>query len=304
MNLRQMRYILAIAEEQNLSAAAKKLYIAQPSLSQLLQKVEEQLGTLLFDRSATPLRPTYAGELYLSAARKTLDLSDQLRKQLDDIDNLKQGRITLGISPFRSIHFLPRVLPTFQRRYPGIEVRLLEGQMDEIEAFMAKGVTDLSLMTLPVQNELFAYEALLHETILAVLPSDHRLCRQLASTTSGTEAQLPLSALRDEPFILLKPGQRMRQFSLELCRQAGFTPRIVMETENIEAAHALAAAGLGVTLAPDTLQSVRTPTPPCYASLGDPPPSRTLVIAYRKNAYLSQAAQAFIAVAQESVGKG
>ncbi len=303
MNLRQMRYILAIAEEQNLSAAAKKLYIAQPSLSQLLQKVEEQLGTLLFDRSATPLRPTYAGELYLSAARKILDLSDQLHKQLDDIGNLKQGRITLGISPFRSIHLLPRVLPTFQRRYPGIEVRLLEGQMDEIEAFMAKGVTDLSLMTLPLPNDLFAYEALLHETILAVLPSDHRLCRAVSPSFSNAPS-LPLSALRDEPFILLKPGQRMRQFSLELCRQAGFTPRIVMETENIEAAHALAAAGLGVTLVPDTLQSVRTPTPPCYASLGDPPPSRTLVIAYRKNAYLSQAARAFIAVAQESVGKG
>lgn len=302
MDFRQLQYILKVAEERNFSKAAKKLYISQPSLSQYIANVERQLGVQLFNRSTTPLTLTYAGELYIDTAKSILYLKDQLLSQTDDIANLKRGRIGIGISPFRSTYLLPSILPLFHESYPGIDIILMEGTMAELLDFATNGITDFTITTLPIPEELLAYDPIMTEEILVALPPKHFLSKRLPDANRGSASRpsLDLAALRNEPFIFLKPGQQMHQVANELCKKAGFKPKIILEMKSIEAAHALVASGLGVTFLPETLVKIgKMKEFPTYFSIEGLKPTRTIVVAYRKGRYLSKAAQKFIDMTKE-----
>jgi DNA-binding transcriptional LysR family regulator len=302
MDFRQLQYMLKVAEERSFSKAAQKLYIAQPSLSQYIQKLEYQVGVELFDRSTTPLRLTYAGELYAKTAKHILDLKDQLSQQMEDIADMKKGRLIIGLSSFRSTYIMPKILPLFHEKFPGIQVILLEGNSSEIEDFAVKGTTDISLMTLPVHEELFSYEPILTEEILVAVPPHHPFSENAEERSSEKcpHPKIHLSELQDEPFILLKPHQKLHQIAASLCKQAGFKPRIILESESIEAAHALAASGMGVTFIPDTITLfLKAPEHPVYFSIEELTPTRKLVVAYRKGRYLSKAAHEFIGIMKD-----
>lgn len=299
MDFRQLQYMLKVAEERSFSKAAQKLYIAQPSLSQYIHNLEQQLGIQLFDRTTVPLRLTYAGELYIETAKKILDLNYQLSQQMEDIANLKKGRLTIGLSPFRSTYIMPRVLPLFHEKFPGIEVILIEGTSSELEELALKGSTDISVMTLPIQDKQFEYETVLTEEILIAVPPQHPLKEtfQKEITTSYRHPKIHLNKLKDESFILLKQDQKLHQIATQLCKQAGFKPRVVLESESIEAAHALVTAGMGITFVPDTLTLFSHLTQfPLYFSIADETPKREMVVAYRKGRYLSKAAIEFISI--------
>lgn len=297
MEFRQLKYVLKVAEERSFSNAAKKLYIAQPSLSQFIAKLEHQLGVQLFDRTISPLRLTYAGELYIEMSKKILDLKIQLSNQMDDIAELKKGRITIGISPFRSTYTLPHILPLFHERFPGIEVLLSEGTMDELEEFALRGTTDFSIMNLPIKENFFDYEPITTEEILIALPPLHPLSQSIQR--NDLQPQIQLAHLREDPFIVLKPGQRLRQSAIDLCSQAGFNPHITLESKSIETAYALVAAGMGVTFVVDTLANQR-PNGSLCCSIAGIQPTRAIVIAYRQGRYLSKAAKEFITVAKDA----
>lgn len=302
MDFRQLQYMLKVAEERSFSKAAQKLYIAQPSLSQYIQNLEQQLGVQLFDRTTVPLRLTHAGELYVETAKQILDLKDQLSQQMQDIALMRKGRLTIGLSPFRSTYIMPKVLPLFHEKFPGIEVILLEGTSSELEELALKGSTDISIMTLPIQGKLFEYERVLTEEILVAVPPQHPLKEEVDKIQSHSSIypKIHLSKLRNEAFILLKQDQKLHQISSNLCKRAGFKPRIILESESIEAAHALATAGMGITFVPDTLTLFRQTTQsPLYFSIADEPSTREMVVAYRRGRYLSKAASEFIIVMKE-----
>jgi len=299
MEYRQMKYVLKVAEEQSFSQAAKKLYIAQPSLSQCIQRIEKQLGVLLFDRAVTPLRLTFAGELYIETAKQILDLNNQLIQQMDDIADIKTGRLTIGSSPFRSTYLLPQVLPIFQEQFPGIEIVLAEGTTAELEEFALNGTTDFSIVLLPLAKDLFSYEPILTEELLIALSPHHPLSKENTKSNSNQPPwpKIKISQLQEVPFILMKHGQRLHHTLLDLCALAGFKPKIILESQSMEAAQSLVVAGLGATLLPDTLVRFRHMSEhPCYFSIEEPTNTRTVVIAYRKEKYLSKAAHSFISL--------
>lgn len=302
MYLRQLEYVLAVAEEQSFSKAAKKLYIAQPSLSQNIQSLENELGAPLFDRTTARLSLTYAGEQFVQTARTILDLYDGLLHKIDDIGDLKTGRLTVGIPHFRGTILLPGILPIFEANYPGIEVNIIEGTSTELEDLAIRGKTDFTIMNLPLQSEQLAYEPILTEDILVAVPPDHPLkCR--AGENSQSRSSLPriqLSELREEPFLLLKPGQRLRQTAENLFQHAGIKPTIKLESRNIETVHCLVAAGMGVSLIPETVAWFNRISPaPLYFSLAGQEAAWVLVVAYRKGRYLSRIASEFIRIMKE-----
>lgn len=296
MEFRQFRYVLQVAEERNFSAAAKKLYISQPSLSQFIQKVEEKVGAPLFDRSVSPLKLTYIGSLYVAHARAVLDLHSQFEQQVDDTLNLQQGRLTIGSSPFRSAYLLSRVLPIFRTTYPQIQVFLQEDNTRNLEDRVLHGLTDFSLSLLPINHDLFDYEVLFEEKMLLALPPEHPLAQQLA-LKAGDHAYTPtiaLQAFKDTPFIQMNKGHKLHNMLQKLAENAGFSPNVVLETESMTTAQALAGAGLGAALLPETLvYADHFDKEPCYCRL-DSDPARTVVVVYRKGRYLSRAARAFI----------
>ncbi|GIP59181.1 LysR family transcriptional regulator [Paenibacillus woosongensis] len=291
MELRQLLYTLKIAEERNFSRAADKLHIAQPSLSQQLSKLEQELGVKLFQRNTSTVELTHAGASFIKHARKIMDAVEQLRQEMDDISQLRAGRVVIGSMPITGSHLLPYVLPAFKEAYPDIQVTLLEDTSLNLEKLTAGGGTDLSLLSLPLQEPSLTYETIGKEKIDLAIPPNH----YLADPGNRPPGGVALEQLSGESFIVLKKGQGFRKIMIDLCRSAGFDPDIVFESNNIETVQSLVAAGMGITLVPRFIaRAKRSELIPVYVPLAEPVPSRTLVIAYRKGRYLSKAAEAFI----------
>jgi LysR family hydrogen peroxide-inducible transcriptional activator len=296
LEFRQILYVLKIAEEKNFSRAAEQLHVAQPSLSQQLSKLEKELGVLLFDRTTNSVELTYAGERFIENAVKIIDLSEQLKKEMQDISEIKKGKLIVGSMPMTGAHLLPKVLPVFRNLYPDVEITLVEETSFDLEALTSKGKTDISLLSLPLREELLDWVPIYDEEICVALPSDHPMARK---------GKIHLQELKDEPFILLKKGQGLRNMAFDLCSAAGFTPHVAFESSNVETVQSLVVAGMGVAFVPRLVaRTTRSSMLPSYVSL-DPIAARTLVLAYKKGRYLSKAADAFIKVVKEltNVGK-
>lgn len=187
-------------------------------------------------------------------------------------------------------HLLPIILPAFQAKYPGIEIHLVEETSRDLADLTFKGVTDISLLSLPLNEAEFEWIPVMEEEICMALPSAHFL---------ATRHRIRLEELKDEPFILMKAGQGLHTMALNLCKNAGFVPKNVFESSNVETIQSLVAAGMGVAFVPRFVtRTVRSSFLPSYVPL-DPPVNRTLVLAYRKGRYLSKAAKAFIHTVEE-----
>jgi DNA-binding transcriptional LysR family regulator len=298
MEFRQLLYTIQIAAEKNFSRAAEKLHIAQPSLSQQLSKLEKELGVLLFKRSTNSVELTYAGSVFVDKAQQIVDMADQLRREMEDIADMRKGRLVVGSLPMTGSHILPHVLPVFREAYPNIEIVLIEESTKRLEQLTASGGTDVSLLSLPLIEPSLAYIPILEEGICLAVPPDHPL-----SEPEYKDAVIPVSMLRDEPFVLLKKGQGFRAIAHDLCQSAGFDPRVVFESGNIETVQSLVAAGMGIAFLPKMVtRHDWQGRAPVYLQL-EGKPTRTLVIAYRKGRYLSNAAEAFIATFRDTLEK-
>lgn len=296
MEIRHFHYIRTIYETGSISRAAEKLYISQPSLSQLLKSVEKKVGAPLFDRGSQPLRPTTIGQRYLETAQRIMELDTEFHRYVEDELGCAQGNLVVGSSPFRSTYFLASFLPEFQEKYPGIRLQLAEHTSKRLEEAVLSGDADLIIATQPVDANAFSFAELYSEEMVLVLPAGHELSKQyhLSQDCRGTLPLLPIGLLKDTPFIQMHSEQKLHQQLLSLCEEAGFTPKIYLQTRSMETALTLAAAGLGATLLPMTLLRAFQPkTRPCYAALPTRP-RRHALVAWRKKSYLSHAARAFI----------
>lgn len=295
MDFHQFEYVMAIAEEKSISRAAKKLYISQPSLSQYIIRLEEQLGIKLFDRTTNPLILTFAGEKYLETAKNILNLDKQLKRELGDIADSKKGRLTIGIPIQTGRHILPLVLPEFHKRFPEIEIVVEEDTSIQLEELLVTGKMDIAILNLPIQDERILYEPISVEKMFLVVPPSQRTCSIIELQK---QQKIDFSFLKDEKFILLKPGNRMRLIADEIFNCAQFKPNIILEITNLDTAHRLATAGMGFTLIPENIIGIlNTNQYQNYFLIDDI--TYTLVLAYRHGDYLTKAACEFIAIVKE-----
>lgn len=155
MNIKHAQYMLTVMQEGSITAAAKKLYISQPSLSQMIKLVETNLGTAIFNRSTDPITLTYAGEKYIEAAKQILTINNNLQKEIDEINHEDHGCLKLGIPVQRAMQVLPYVLPRFMKQYPYVDIDLQEQGSAITESMLLEGSIDLAcLTTYPKQEEL------------------------------------------------------------------------------------------------------------------------------------------------------
>lgn len=294
LEIRRIQYVVRVAEEKSFSRAAQKLHIAQPSLSQQIAKLEKELGVILFQRSPAEVTLTRAGEVFYQSAVEILDRVEQLKKEMYDVARLKKGKLNIGSMSMTGAHLLPLALPAFRQQYEGIEITLIEDSTGKLEEMTAKGQLDISLLSLPIAHTSLAYEPLLEEEIFLAVPPNHPL---------ATKDSVKVNSLADESFIMIKQGLGFHDLSRDICLQAGFEPRIVFESSNIETIQSLVCAGMGVAFVPRMVMrsSQKDDFAPVYVRLTDPAPRRTIVIAYREQSYLSQAAHAFIQVIKKQI---
>lgn len=293
MNSKELQYIIKIAEEQSISNAAKQLFVSQSTLSHALSNIEERLGTPLFDRSTIPLKLTYAGELYIDTAHKIINLNNELYQKIQDVAEFKRGSLTIGVTHLAERYYLPLVLPSFRKKYPGIQINLKVASLAELETALLKNTLDFAII-LPFDNPHISYKPIFNMDIILALPIDHPLSRNYVCK-KNQYPELELKKLATEDFIILQQGRRLRETALDACAQAGFTPKIALETSNLDTAHALVAEGYGVTFLLDVITyNAPKKNRVAYFRIKNLQLYQTFCLAHLKDKYLPKVVDEFI----------
>ena len=317
INFLNLEYFLVAAEELNFTKAAKRLYISQQSLSNHIANLEKEFDVMLFNRTS-PLTLTYAGQALKAKAREILDLRDETYQEIRDIKDFTTGQLSIGVSHTRGRFILPEILPVYQAQFPGIELHLTEGNSSQLAGSLLHGDIDLMIDLLPLNVENVETIPICTEDILLIVP-DKILEEHFPGRADAVKKQLAASPdlrlLADCPFVLLKKGNRVRTIADEMFEDAQITPRIVLETENIETVLSLSRTGMGLTFYPKMFIA-RDPIAPTgltaladrfhlnYYSLNYARAHGTLGIGYHKGRYMSRAAREFIRIAQERIPRG
>ena len=295
-------YIYTIYRERSFTKAAEKLYISQPALSATVRKVEKDLGYPIFERGVKEIVPTAIGMKYIEAVEQVLSIGKQLQRQTDDLLQLRTGSITLGSTTFIASYVLPGVLRAFSRLYPGISVNLLVEQSTILQEKLEKGLVDIAIDNTLSCNEEYLYSPLFTEQIIVGVPEEFPVNQKLTAMRLPADSQawaavpkLDMALLANEPFILLKSGNNMRQTAGAIFGEKGIKPHISYEFDQLMTSISFAQNGLGVCFLTDTL--LRFGQTGKGLALYQPDTAfsqRTLYAIRKKNKYLPSAAQAFL----------
>lgn len=289
--------VLQVAEDGTFSAAAKHLYVSQPSLSQCIKKIESELGEMLFDRSQTPMQLTAAGKVYVEKAKKIQQLKQEILRKTADLSELRSGSLCIGSSRTRSSCYLTEPLIAFHRSYPGIHLKVKEHDLHELKEDVRAGTVDFALLYDPLPDANFASIPLLRERTLLAVPMCHPFTRKYGGIQVTPYPVISFARLHKQPFIKLQDNRYMAQAYTELCRQTQCRPDVVFEANSIIDAAEFCSAGLGATLVTDMLvRGWHWREIPFFFELEEYIEDRQLVAAYGRHQHLSQAAKAFLAL--------
>ena len=292
MNLRQAQYVKTIAECGSITAAAKKLFVSQPSLSQMLRQIEEEIGLPIFDRSVSPLRLTFAGEKYLHAAERMLAANAELESQLQEIRQENTGRLRLGISVTRAMQVLPPVLPLFTAQYPNVSLELTEAGSARQEELLRSGSIDLALAALESTGSNLAYELIEKEAIGILAGRDSALAKRFVSGTP-----LSLDVARGDSFVYLTKGHSARVIQDRLFRRYGFDPHVLLETDSLEVGRRVAVeAGACMILSNIYVDDYVRQRRGEFFPLKDYENHRHFYACYRKDEYIPKYTRDFIQI--------
>lgn len=305
MEIRHLRYFLAVAEEKNFSRAAEKLNIAQPPLSQQIKHLEAELGVSLIQRDTRPVRLTEAGIFLCEQARHLVNRFDQLMGETQKLGRAEEGSLTIGFVGSATCEILPKVLRRFRAEYSGIDLTLHE--MTALEQRDALHNRDISVgfMRPSIDDHAIRTEPLLDEAVILACPSEHPLAQNATRIRQDKDKKddaVSLKQLNGEPLIFFPRGPEpsFGAYLYERCRELGLTPRIVQETGEVNTALSLVAGGIGIALMPESIRAIAR-AGVTYLPLKRPAPSTVINAAYRRDD-TSPALKAFLAIMREALG--
>jgi DNA-binding transcriptional LysR family regulator len=271
IELRHLRYFVAVAEELHFGRAAARLVVSQPALSRQIRELERELGIELFVRTSRQVRLTPPGELLLQEARLTLVQTERAIETARRAGRGELGQLAIGYLGSVAFTLLPPLVRAFRERRPEVALRFYEGIDDKQLAGIAEGHLDVGFIRSPGRNEGIRIEPIHHEALTAVLPSDHRLASQ---------ERIGIGALAEASLVLWPRAlsAAVHDEIIAACRRAGFVPRIEIETAGTLGTFGLVAAGLGVSI---LVESYRRLRPPGVAFVPIEGLSSTLYVAWR-----------------------
>lgn len=283
MEFHQLRYVCAIAETGTFSRAAERCQVAQPSLSQQVLKLEDDLGAKLFDRLGRSVCLTEAGRAFLPHARAILNQMEAARSSVADKWADVRGSVAVGVIPTIAPYLMPRYTAAFAKKYPEAKLRILEETTPVLIESLRNLSIDLAILALPLRHKDLELHPLRTEPLFAVLPKDH--------PRAGMKSLL-LKDLRGASFVMLRDGHCFRDLSIAACTHARVTPRIAFESDQFSSLLGMVAAGLGVSLVPEMAID---PNAGCrYVRLSDPRATRTIVAAVLRGRSFNRVQQAFL----------
>ena len=302
MLLHEMNYVYEVYRQRSFTKAAQALYIAQPSLSQMVRKAEARIGAPIFDRSTSPIGVTELGRAYIRAAEQVLQIEADLQQYLDDTEKCLTGALTLGGTTFFTSYVLPPLVSAYSERYPGVELRLHEAHTGQLKQELQEGTLDFALDNTLLDPAIYeAVEIQTEQVILAVpraLPVNEKAAAFRLSTKELPQAGapcVPLELFADTPFLLLKEGNDTRRRAEQLCAQAGFEPKIRLALDQQLAAYNLAGYGLGAAFISDTLALSAPPDERlCFYRIDSPDATRSISLFYKRTRALTAPMRALL----------
>lgn len=292
MELKELEYIVAVAEEGSISRAAEKLYLAQSSLSQYLSRYESELGVKLFRRTAGGVRTTASGELFLRSARQMLLQYHQMRQQLTDLDAPMEGRIHFGISTFRGSYLFPKAMHLFRQEAPTVDVILHEHDSIVLQRKIAAGELDLALVAFREDQWAQQGKFLMKDEVLLVANRDHPVMEYVREGGGGPDRPwVELSEIAHLDFLLSSRSAMLGNIAQSMFDELGIQPRFVCGTQTASMSAALARRGVGIAF---TYRScVEESRDVVYLSIGKNRCYVNLALIYPQEGYRSRAIRAF-----------
>jgi LysR family hydrogen peroxide-inducible transcriptional activator len=276
MNLRDLRYFLALAETRHFGRAAENCFVSQPTLSTQLKKLEDELGVTLFERAPRNILLTPAGEQILRHAKLALSHVASMQEIAKHTQDPESASIRLGIFPTLAPYLLPHVVPKLRKRFPNLELLLVEEKTETLVHQLRDGFIDAAILAEPVLDDHFDNMHLFTEPFVLALPEKHPLSKQRT---------LGLMELEKQHLLLLEEGHCLRHQALEVCSLSGAGEKEGFRATSLETLRQMVAAGVGITLLP--MLSVKPPVPKSTAikilPFNNPPPHRSIALFWRKS---------------------
>jgi LysR family transcriptional regulator, hydrogen peroxide-inducible genes activator len=285
MEMHQLRYVVAVSRAGNFSRAAEQCHVSQPSLSQQILKLEEELGERLFDRMKREAKLTPHGEAFLPRAVKILEEVDAAKREASDAHSLLRGRLIVGVLPTIAPYLLPTVLVGFAEKFPGVEVVVQEDTTARLLKLAQAYEIDFALASRPIQDQRMEVKDLFTEELQLALPPGHPLTRKRT---------VRLADLEKEPFIVMKEGHCLGDQVLSFCDRRDLKPTINFRSAQLETIQALVRSGVGISLVPAMAARGERKDLPEYRSLPAPKPERKIVAVWPKQRPLGRAANEFL----------
>lgn len=285
MEMHQLRYMVAVARTRNFSRAAEECHVSQPSLSQQIQKLEDELGERLFDRLKHEAKLTSHGEAFLPRALKILDEVDSAKREASEAKSLLRGTVTVGVLPTIAPYLLPAVMATFTQKFPGVEIVIQEDTTARLLKLVLACEIDFAIASLPIRDERLEVRELFSEELLIALPPGHALTHKQTLTARD---------LKGERLIVMQEGHCLGDQVLGFCDRLGMQHRISFRSAQLETIQSLVRAGLGISLIPAMAVHASRSDAPEYRSLRPPRPSRQIVSVWPKLRPPGRAASQFL----------
>ncbi|QTL02447.1 LysR family transcriptional regulator [Aquabacter sp. L1I39] len=292
MELRTLRAFVEVVRQGGFSQAAKVVFATQSTISKAVKHLEDELGVTLLDRVGHRSTLTAAGEIVYRRALSMLAERDDLVAELDELRGLKRGVLRLGLPPLGSSTLFAPLFATYRSRYPGIEIRLAEHGSKRLEELLLAGEMDFAASLLPV-SDVFEAEPVRSEPLVALLPPGH---------PAQDARSVRLQDLAASPFILFESGFALNAIILDACDRQGVVPDIIARSAQIDFIVALVAAGLGVGFLPRMIAEQRAHAAVTRVLLDEPGTDWSMAVIWRRGAYLSDAARAWLQLTREIYG--
>ncbi|MCX7779437.1 MAG: LysR family transcriptional regulator [Negativicutes bacterium] len=286
MNITHLEYFLEVVRQGSFSKAAAALHVTQPSISKMIQSLEDELGATLIIRNAKQIELTDAGKVILAQAQQIVERFQNLTAELDDIVHLKKGKIRIGLPHITGSTVLPRMLGEFNQRFPNIQIQLFEFGSKKIQSGVQEGSLDIGIVcTLPAKTDIFAVVPLLKDPLRVIVHPGHPLAQK--QTIRFTE-------LANESFVMYSEDFSLFDCILDRCRAAGFEPKIICQTAQREFMTQMVAAKLGIALLPSAICDGLDPREIVPIAIEDPQIYLELAMIWRKDRYISFAARSWL----------
>lgn len=304
MNSRQIKYVTTLNDVGSFSVAAELLNISQPSLSQYIKKIEDEIGMPLFERANGNIRTTDAGKVYIETGKKMLELEKDMLNRLADISANKSGSVTIGTTPFRSVTIMPEVIKKFKNLYSGIEVIIREMPTHELTDAAERGEFDLCVATLPLNEDLFKYDVIMDEEIVLAVKKNCRLDKFLKENAIASKdrihSMIDITLLRGEEFVMVPDNQAMQKELNKLILKYDLSLKTAAVVKRLEAQAEMVAAGVGSAIVPAGINKSKRflNNISCY-SFSQEIAKRSLAVAYKKDKYLSKPMKDLIKIMKE-----